>query len=299
MWLTAGEAIDYLIISIASGKGRTGKTTLATNLAMVLAKKGYDVTYVDADVEEPNGHIFLKPKIEKKSEVTVPIPKVDDDECTLCGECSEICQENAIAILGDRVKVFPSLCNSCGGCFAVCPVNAIEEIPKNIGWISMGKGRGVNFFEGRLLIEESETTPIIRELRKASINAGITIIDASPGTSCTVIKAINNTDYVILVTEPTPFGLNDLKLAVDMVSEIGLPYGVVINRFDIGDNRVEKYCFDNNVDILLKIPFDRKIAEVYSRGEMIFGVDVKYNDILYNLYQKITNKVNNDRVGSY
>ncbi|RKX26695.1 MAG: (4Fe-4S)-binding protein [Candidatus Zixiibacteriota bacterium] len=279
-------------ISIASGKGGTGKTTIATNLAVAIARMGIDVAYLDCDVEEPNGHIFLKPEITKEIDVTVPIPRVDLDKCTLCGECSAACEYHAIAVLGKTVEVFPSLCHGCGGCRDVCPEDAIEEIPRTIGNISRGVGMGVEFIEGRLNVGEAISPPITKAMRKLDINSDVIIIDAPPGTSCPVIEAISGTDFVILVTEPTPFGLNDLKLAVGMVREVGLPCGVVINRSDIGDDRTEEYCNKEEIDILMKIPFNRQIAEAYSRGEMMFEVDPEYEKSLCELYLKIAERVN-------
>jgi len=279
-----------LEISVASGKGGTGKTTFATNLAVAIAKKDKNVSYLDCDVEEPNGRIFLKPKITKQSDVNVLIPRVIHDKCTLCGECSAACEYNAIAVLGKTVEVFDSLCHSCGGCLDVCPEGSIEEIPRAIGSISSGDGMGIRFYEGRLNVGELKSLPIIKELREPVTKSDIAIIDAPPGTSCPVIEATNGTDFVVLVTEPTPFGLNDLKLAVSMIREIDLPYGVVINRSDIGDNKTEEYCHKEKIDILMKIPFDRKIAESYSQGGMMLDVDSKYEKSFYELYQNITNR---------
>lgn len=284
-------------ISIASGKGGTGKTTIATNLAVALANTGKNVAYLDCDVEEPNGRIFLKPEIKEQLDVTVPVPRVDLDKCTLCGDCSAACEYHAIAVLGKTVEVFPSLCHGCGGCCDICPENAIEEIPRTIGRISRGVGMGVEFHEGRLNVGEALSPPVTKALRKLATKSDVTIIDAPPGTSCPVIEAISGTDFVILVTEPTPFGLNDLELAVGMVREIGLPHGVVINQSDIGDSRTEEYCHREEIDILMEIPYDRQVAEAYSRGEMMFGVDSAYEKSLCELYQNIANRVNHDGTG--
>jgi len=283
-----------LKISIASGKGGTGKTTIATNLAVALANTGKNVAYLDCDVEEPNGSIFLKPEIEEQFDVAVPVPKVDLDKCTLCGDCSAACEYHAIAVLGKTVEIFPSLCHGCGGCYDICPEDAIEEVPRTIGRISRGVGMGVEFYEGRLNVGEALSPPVTKALRKLVTMSGVTIIDAPPGTSCPVIEAISGTDFVILVTEPTPFGLNDLELAVGMVREIGLPYAVVINCSDIGDSRTEEYCHREEIDILMKIPYDRQVAEAYSRGEMIFSIDSRYEKSLYELYLNIVNWVNHD-----
>ncbi|MFZ5981379.1 MAG: ATP-binding protein [Candidatus Zixiibacteriota bacterium] len=284
-------------ISIASGKGGTGKTTLATNLALVLANRGEPVTYIDCDVEEPDGHIFLQPDIDRRIPVNVMIPQVDLTKCTFCGKCSGICEYNALAVLNDKVMVFPSLCHSCGGCVQICPEQAIEEIPRTIGSVNSGTGRGVTFFEGRLDIGEALAPPITRQLRKNNSGNGITIIDAPPGTSCPVIEAVKETDFLILVTEPTPFGLNDLKLAVEMSRALGLPIGVVVNRSDAGDERVENYCRDEHIDILLRIPFDRRFARAYSDGRIFLAEYPEYDKKLFALFQDITKRINRDGTG--
>ena len=255
---------------------------------------GKDVAYLDCDVEEPNGRIFLKPEITEQIDVTVPVPRVDLDKCTFGGECSAACEYHAIAVLGKTVEVFASLCHGCGGCSDICPEDAIEEIPRTIGHISRGVGMGVEFLEGRLNVGEAISPPVTKALKKLAITSDVAIIDAPPGTSCPVIEAINDTDFVILVTEPTPFGLNDLKLAVGMVREIGLPFGVVINRSDIGDNKTDEYCHRERIDILKKIPFSRRLAEAYSRGEMMFGVDSEYERGLRELYENIVGRITHD-----
>lgn len=252
---------------------------------------GMEVSYLDCDVEEPNGHIFLNPQISNKLDVTVPVPQVDMDKCTLCGDCSAACEYHAIAVLGKTVEVFSSLCHSCGGCSDVCPEDAIMEIPRTIGQISRGVGMGVAFYEGRLNVGEAISPPVTKALRKQATSSAVTILDAPPGTSCPVIEAIIGTDYVILVTEPTPFGLNDLKLAVGMVRELGLPHGIVINRSDIGDSRTEEYCREQGLDILMRIPYDRQIAEAYSRGEMMSTVNSEFNKQFGKLYQDIADRV--------
>jgi len=248
-------------------------------------------------VEEPNGSIFLKPEIRERFDVTVPVPRVNLENCTLCGDCSAACEYHAIAVLGKTVEVFPSLCHGCGGCSDVCPEDAIEEIPRTIGRISHGTGMGVEFYEGRLNVGEAISPPVTKALRKLAGKSDVTVIDAPPGTSCPVIEAISGTDFVILVTEPTPFGLNDLKLAVGMVREIGLPHGVVINRSDIGDSRTEEYCRKEEIAILMEIPYDRRVAEAYSRGDMMFAVDSRYEMSLCELYEQIATRVHDDRTG--
>lgn len=282
-------------ISIASGKGGTGKTTIATNLALAFSQQGYDITYVDCDVEEPNGRIFLKPKIKEQFNATVPVPVIDSSKCTLCGECSKACEYHAIAVLGKTVEVFSSLCHGCGGCSDVCPEDAIKEVPRVIGIIEHGIGMNVSFYEGRLNVGEAISPPVTKKLRELSKHTQISILDAPPGTSCPTIEAIHDTDFVVLVTEPTPFGLNDLILAVEMVRELGLPFGVLINRSDIGNNKTIEYCRRENIDILLQIPFDRKAAEAYSRGEMIVDLDDRYKNYFNTLIQKIEDMVHHER----
>jgi len=200
-----------LIITIASGKGGTGKTTVATNLAATLARMGQNVLYLDADVEEPNGHIFIKPEIERETVITRPVPEVDLEKCNFCGKCSGFCQFHAIAVIKDKVLVFPELCHSCGGCYHICPEKAIVEKPAQIGVVRTG---GVSFVEGRLGIGEIVVPPLIRAAKESISDSKTIIVDAPPGTSCPVIEALDGSDYVLLVTEPTPFGLHDLKLVM-------------------------------------------------------------------------------------
>lgn len=249
--------------SIASGKGGTGKTTLAVNLALSLATP---VQYLDCDVEEPNGHLFLQPIFEKALPVLAKIPFVDEKRCTFCGQCSEICEFHAILPMGETVLVFPELCHACAGCWLVCPENAISPQEREIGQIKRGLSHGIEFIQGTLNIGEAMSPPVIKAVRKYEDRDKTVIIDAPPGTSCPVIAAIEETDFTILVTEPTPFGLHDLKLAVEMVRTLGQPFGVVINRADMGDDRVIQYCAAEKIPILLEINFDRRIAEAYSRG---------------------------------
>ena len=229
-------------IVIASGKGGTGKTTIATNLAVSLSHVGQKVQYLDCDAEEPNGHIFLKPEIEASEDVTIGVPEVDMDKCNGCGKCSRLCQYSAIVCVKGKVLVFEELCHSCGGCMAICPEGAIIEKQRKIGTSEFGKSNGVYFGHGKLNIGAIQTPAIIRYVKQKAINDGIAILDAPPGTSCPVIEAIKGSDFVLLVTEPTPFGLNDLELAVGMVRELKLPFAVAINRSDIGDDAVVRYC---------------------------------------------------------
>ena len=255
-----------MIISIASGKGGTGKTTVATNLALVLGER---VELLDCDVEEPNAHLFLKPQIERTERVDTPIPLVDESKCTFCRKCADICRFNAIAVVGRQVLVFPELCHSCGGCMAVCPEGAITEIGRELGTVNYGHRNGFKFINGRLRVGEAMSPPLIKRVRASRDPERITLIDAPPGTSCPVIAAMNGADFILMVTEPTPFGLHDLKLAVEAVRLLGIPCGLVVNRADIGDDKVFAYAREEGLPVLLTIPFERGIAEAYSRGETI------------------------------
>lgn len=255
-----------MIISVASGKGGTGKTTVATNLAVSI---GSGVQLLDCDVEEPNAHLFLKPDIEHTETVFTPVPEIDRDKCSLCRKCAEICRFRVIAIAGEVILTFPELCHSCGGCTVVCPEGAITETGRELGVVEKGHFEAVGFVHGRLRVGEAMSPPLIRKVRSFVKPDTINIIDAPPGTSCPVIAAMKDTDFVLMVTEPTPFGLHDLKLAVEAVKLLGIPYGLVINRSDIGNDDVRQYAQDENLPILMEIPFDRKIAEAYSKGQLM------------------------------
>jgi MinD superfamily P-loop ATPase len=286
------------VIAIASGKGGTGKTTIATNLASVLANSGKTVAYLDCDVEEPNGHIFLKPSIEKITAVTTPVPVVDEDKCLACGKCREICQYSAIILLKDTVLTFPNLCHGCGGCRLVCPTGAITETGREIGVIEQGLAGKVQFVHGKLRVGEAMSPPLIRKVKDCIPDKGISIIDSPPGTSCPVIQAVKGSDFVLLVTEPTPFGLNDLKLAVEMLRVIGLLFGVVINRADMGDDAVLSYCREEDIRIMMALPDDRRIAEAYSRGILATTALAEYEKKFMKLMNSINDQISgcNDRV---
>jgi MinD superfamily P-loop ATPase len=283
-----------LKIAIASGKGGTGKTTIATNLAMFLSGAGRKVCYADCDVEAPNGHIFLKPHISRRRAVSIPVPEVDEAKCTGYGECGQICQYSAIVCIRQEVLTFHQLCHGCGGCTLVCPVEAIREVPREIGAIEEGSSNGVDFVHGKLNIGEPMAPPLIREVKKSLPPDAETVIDAPPGTSCPVIEAVKGADYVVLVTEPTPFGLNDLKLAVEMTCQLGLPFGIVINRSDIGDDRVAAYAANESIAILLEIPDDRQVAEAYSRGEAVLSLGNKYKDMFSRLMGNIAEEASRE-----
>ena len=293
-----------MIISVASGKGGTGKTTIAVNLALALAKdKGKNVKFLDCDVEEPNAHLFLKPVITSSESVEIPVPKIDHKKCNYCGKCAEVCVFNAIAVTKNKVLVFPGLCHGCGACRLFCPEKAISEEGREIGILEEGKAGSINFIHGRLNIGEPMAPPIIKKIKKKSkedysgnkdndiTNHHITLIDAPPGTSCPVIESIKGSDYTILVTEPTPFGLHDLILAVEVLQKLKIPYGVVLNKCDIGDHKVEEYCKKNNIPLLLSIPLDREIAEAYSKGIPIVKINSSYEQKFTQLFHKIAQTI--------
>jgi MinD superfamily P-loop ATPase len=277
-----------MIISVASGKGGTGKTTVATNLAFVLNK---DAQLLDCDVEEPNAHLFLNPHLDKREPVFTPVPEIDLDKCTYCGKCAEICRFKAIAVLNEMILTFPELCHSCGGCIKVCPEGAITETGRELGDLESGSVGRLGFGQGRLRVGEAMSPPLIKKVRSLCDPAKINIIDAPPGTSCPVIAAMNGVDFVLLVTEPTPFGLHDLKLAVEAVKLLQIPCGLVINRSDMGDRQVKDYAAKENIKILLEIPFDRQIAETYSKGRLIVEEMPEWRNDFLRLYEKIEKMV--------
>ncbi|OHB59531.1 MAG: (4Fe-4S)-binding protein [Planctomycetes bacterium RBG_13_46_10] len=276
-------------IAIASGKGGTGKTTIATNLAHTASALGQKVQYIDCDVEEPNGHIFLKPRITASREITVDVPQVDMEKCTACGKCGQICQYGAIVCIKEHVLTFEQLCHSCSGCFRICPANAINAKPLKIGDIELGKAGEIDFVDGRLQIGNVRTPTLIKEVKKLIKKDCLTILDVPPGTSCPVVEAVKGVDFVLLVTEPTPFGLNDLKLAIELVRVMNLPFAVAINRYGIGNEDLEKYCEAENIDIVMKLPDDRRIAEAYSTGQIILDALSEYRQRFSELYEYIKN----------
>ncbi len=280
-----------LKIAIASGKGGTGKTTVAVNIAATLASLGQRTAYLDCDVEAPNGHIFLKPVIQKEKTTSIPVPAVDRKLCDGCGDCGKVCQFSAIVVVNKTVLPFPELCHGCGGCSLACPLDAITEKDREIGIVEIGRADSIDFISGRLNIGEAMSPPLIRAVKNEMPKSGIVLIDSPPGTSCPVIEAIHGVNFVLLVTEPTPFGLNDLKLAVTTVKELSIPFAVVINRWGLGDDKVERYCSDEKIDVLARIQDDRTIAELYSRGELLVKVSKsmlkKYRDLVNTLNQTL------------
>lgn len=278
-------------IAVASGKGGTGKTTVATNLALTMTRMGEKVTYADCDVEEPNGHLFLKPSIETQENVGVLVPQVDYAKCNGCGKCGEICHFSAIVVLGGKPLTFPELCHSCGGCSLVCEPKAIKEVSRDIGQLSVGKVGDLAYIAGRLRIGEAMPSPLIRRVKRTLPKAGHAVIDAPPGTSCPVVETIKGTDFVLLVTEPTPFGLNDLKLAVETVRKLEMPVAVLLNRAGVGDDRVQCYCDEEGIELIAEIPDDRRIAEAYSRGEMVIKALPEYESIFIKLFNNIRKRI--------
>jgi len=285
--LSDEHANECVRIAIASGKGGTGKTTVATNLAVLLASNGRRVIYADCDVEEPNGHIFLKPTIRTAARIGVPIPEIDKSRCTGCNQCGEVCQFSSILGIGKEVLTFPELCHGCGGCSLVCPENAITEVQREIGDIEQGSANGIGFIHGAMRVGEAMSTPLIRAVKERLPANGVAILDAPPGTSCPVIETVRGADFILLVTEPTPFGLNDLKLAVEMVRALGLEFGLVINRCDVGDDEVRLYCAREKIPLLLEIPDDRRIAEAYSRGQVAVKAIPELKGKFAELWQNI------------
>jgi len=277
-------------IAIASGKGGTGKTTVAVNLAAVAAAEGHRVQLLDCDVEEPNCHLFLQPSEIRRRPINVAVPVIDQTRCNGCGQCADICRFNALACLPDDVMVFPELCHACGGCWLVCPERAIAQGIREIGVIEDSVTQGLRLTQGRLNVGEAQAPPAIARVLDQAGAADLTLVDAPPGTSCAAVAAVRGCDSVVLVTEPTPFGLHDLKLAVETLEVLGKPAGVVINRADIGDARVRHYCRRYGIPVLLEIPHDRRFAEAYSRGELLSatvpGARQLFHDLLARLLSR-------------
>ncbi|MDA8123647.1 MAG: ATP-binding protein [Deltaproteobacteria bacterium] len=279
-------------IAIASGKGGTGKTTIAVNLAQIIASLGHPVTLLDCDVEEPNCHLFLRPEITGTYPVAIPLPKVLENLCNGCGLCAQVCEYHALMVMGKQVLVFPELCHGCGACSLLCPGKAIVEEGHPIGSVEEGFSQGIRFVQGRLNIGEVMTPAVIRQVRRQGETTGVCLIDSPPGTSCPVVESVRDTDFVLLVTEPTPFGLHDLTLAVEMVRALARPFAVALNRCDAGDERVRSYCEREGIEILLSIPDDRRIAEGYARGDIDLWKLPEYWEMFYSCYRRITALVN-------
>ncbi len=261
----AKAADGGVTLAIASGKGGTGKTTVAVSLALA-ARDFRPIELVDCDVEEPNAHLFLSPTTRRREAVELPVPMVDLDRCTFCGVCAKACRFGALAVVGRKILFHPELCHGCGLCALACPERAIRERPRTIGWVEEGEGRGVRFLHGILDVGEPMATPIVRRLKERTSRDRVTVLDAPPGTGCPVIETLKGADFALLVTEPTPFGLHDLGLALEVTRILNIPAGVVISKDGIGTDAVDRYCREQQVPVLLRIPMDRRIATAYAHG---------------------------------
>jgi MinD superfamily P-loop ATPase len=284
-----------MIVAVASGKGGTGKTTIATSLALSLAaEQSPPPLFLDCDVEAPNAHLFLKPTIEQRQDVGILIPSVDETKCTHCGKCAEVCQYHAVAVLGTKTLVFPQLCHGCGSCTALCPEHAITEIPDVMGVLERGVTlEGISFARGVLDVGEPMAVPVIRQLKKwAPFKPGQVVIrDAPPGTSCPVVESMRGADFVLLVTEPTPFGLHDLRLAVQVARELNIPVGVVINRDGSGYAGVDEFCAAEDLPVLMRLPFERAIAEGVARGQTLIKIHPDYTTRFRQLFANIMERI--------
>jgi MinD superfamily P-loop ATPase len=285
-------------IAVASGKGGTGKTTVATGLALSVAPDS-EIMFLDCDVEAPNAHLFLNPVLERREEVGILLPEVDEARCTFCGRCAEVCQFHAIAVIGQRTMVFPELCHGCGGCTLECPEEAIGEVLDVLGVLEAGLADGgIRFAHGIMNVGEPMAVPIISQLKKRAaemlqwpeIEGGdgrLVVLDVSPGTSCPVVEAVSGADFALLVTEPTPFGLHDLRLMVEVTKELDIQAGVVINRDGVGDTGVEEFCAEAGLPVLMRIPLDRQIAEGIARGQPLVAIRPEYVDRFRQLYRQV------------
>jgi len=273
-----------MILAVASGKGGTGKTTVSVNLARLY---GSEVQLLDCDVEEPNAHLFLSCTAFEEEIISIPVPCVDETLCDGCGECGRFCQYHAIVSFGTKPVIFPEMCHGCGGCIAVCPKRALSEVKQRMGVVETGYSENITLIQGKLDIGVAMAPPLIRAVKKRLKDGPPAILDAPPGTSCPVITTLRGADFVILVTEPTPFGLHDLKLAVEMARELAIPFGVVVNRMGVGDMRVHDFCHREKISILLEIPDDRRIAETYSRGELIVDALPEYRSLFQELLENV------------
>ncbi len=276
-------------IAVTSGKGGTGKTTIS----LLLAYAADNPQYIDCDAEEPNGHLFLKPKIEKRIPYTELVPKINEDICTFCGKCADACAYKALVVMGEplkKVMFFDELCHSCGACAYVCPVeNALVEVKKQVGEIAIGKAGHIDFVMGQLNIGEASATQLIASLKRDYMDKSKTVIlDSPPGTSCTVVETIDGVDFVVLVTEPTPFGLSDLKLSVELVRDMGLPFGIIVNKHEDEKHLIEDYAEEENIEILYRLPFSKEFAEMYSKGNLPFE---KYKNDFALVLKKIRERL--------
>ena len=277
-----------MIVAIASGKGGTGKTSLAVNLARTLERiHAMPVQLLDCDVEEPNAHLFLAGTPLGEETINIAVPDFDPDKCDACDKCVEFCQFNALASVGKTPLLFPELCHGCGGCMLVCPQDAIHEKDYRIGVIKTARAGSITLKSGCLDVGVSLASTLVHALKERMEDGITTLLDAPPGTACQAVATLRGSDFVVLVTEPTPFGLHDLTLAVNTVRALGLRFGIVINRVGVGDDRVQRYCAGEDIPILLEIPDDRRVAEAYSRGELIVDALRDYREHFTRLWQAI------------
>lgn len=246
---------------------------------------------LDCDVDEPNAHILLHPVISKTIPATILLPSIDEKKCDGCGECARVCEYHALTVLGGRPLLFEHLCHSCGGCGLVCPKRAISETRKTVGRIDVGDAGDVRFIAGELNVGEVMCPPVIRQVKAEARGCGDVIIDSPPGTACPMVAAVQGSDYCILVTEPTPFGLHDLTLAVDVVKKLGVPFGVVINIADIGDDGVDRYCRGHDIPVLARIPYERAVAEAYSRGVSFVDAKPEFRGMFAGIFQDIRARI--------
>ena len=276
-------------VAVASGKGGTGKTSVAVNIAISIG----NIQFLDCDVEEPNAHLLLHPKISRTEPVYILVPVINEELCDHCGKCSEFCQYNALFVSKKKVSFFPELCHSCGGCTIICPREAIKEEKRRIGILKFGSTNNIEIVYGELDVGEPVAVPLITEVKKQIETDRTVIIDSPPGTSCPVTETVKGSDFCILVTEPTPFGLHDLKIMVQVLEPMGISFGVVVNRAGLGDKKVYEYCEEKKIPIMLEIPYQRKIAELYSRGiplsSEILGWKEKFEK-LFKEVRKLTGK---------
>ena len=283
-----------MIIAVASGKGGTGKTTVATSLALSLSDQGQAVSVFDCDVEAPNAHLFLRPELKNSQDVNRLIPQVDEAKCTAssgeCSRCAEVCQFHAIVVLGGKTLIFPELCHGCGSCTLECPERAITEIPEKLGILEAGETPGgINFGRGLMDVGEPMAVPVIHQLKKWQLPhpAEVSIWDSPPGTSCPVVESIRGADFLLLVTEPTPFGLHDLKLAVQLANELEIPTGVVVNRYGVGDNQVDQFCQKAGIPILMRIPLEREIGAGIAQGKTLVEIRPEYQVLFQEMFSSI------------
>jgi MinD superfamily P-loop ATPase len=271
-------------VTIASGKGGTGKTMVATSLALSLAAltPGQPPLFLDCDVEAPNAHFFLHPVLTEQQDVSLLIPSIDEAKCTHCGKCAEICQYHAIAVFGSKTLVFPQLCHGCGSCTLLCPESAIHEAPDRMGVIERGLAdAGISFARGVLDVGEPMAVPVIRQLKRWAQPAPgqVVLHDSPPGTSCPVVETVRGSDFLLLVTEPTPFGLHDLRLAAQVAGELGVPAGVIINRENGSYPALDEFCANLHLPVLMRIPFERTIAEGVAQGKTLVEIHPEYMDL--------------------